>query len=75
MSGWSVVRWTGVLGLASIVVQLVGFIFGFAGGMPADINDATKFLAYAKTVHFTATTALLLLVIGLTLFHWLPRRS
>jgi len=31
MSGWSVVRWTGVLGLASIVVQLVGFIFGFAG--------------------------------------------
>lgn len=68
MSGWSVVRWTGVLGLASIVVQLVGFIFGFAGGMPADINDATKFLAYAKTVHFTATTALLLLVIGLTLF-------
>lgn len=68
MSGWSVVRWTGVLGLASVVVQLLGFVFGLAGGSPPDINDATKVLTYGKTAHFGATTALLLFLIGLTLF-------
>lgn len=58
----------GVLGLAAIVVQLVGFVFGFAGGVsPSDFNDATKLLAYAKSAHFTATTALFLFVIGMTL--------
>ena len=68
MSSWSVVRWTGVLGLAAIVVQLVGFIFGFAGGSPSDFEDATKLLAYAKSSHFTTTTALLLFLVGLSLF-------
>jgi hypothetical protein len=68
MNGWSVFRWTGLLGLTSIVVQLVGFIFGFSGGSIPDANDATKVLAYAKTSHFAATTALFLFVIGLSLF-------
>lgn len=68
MSGWSVVRWTGALGLASIVVQLAGFIFGFAGGPPPNVNDATKILVYAKDSHFAATSALFLFLIGLSLF-------
>ena len=38
MRGWSVVRWTGVLGLAAIVVQLVGVVFGLAGGIPPAIE-------------------------------------
>jgi hypothetical protein len=68
MSGWSVVRWTGALGLASIVVQLVGFIFGFSGGTPPDFNDANKLLAYAKSSHIATTTALLFFLIGLSFF-------
>jgi hypothetical protein len=68
MSSWSVVRWTGALGLASILVQLVGFIFGLSAGSPPDFNDPSKVLAYAKSAHFTTTTALFLFIIGLTLF-------
>jgi hypothetical protein len=68
MSGWSVVRWTGVLGLASIVVQLVGFIFGLSSGATPDFNDPNKLLAYAKSSHFATTTALFLFIIGLSLF-------
>jgi hypothetical protein len=68
MSGWSVVRWTGSLGLASIVVQLVGFIFGLSGGSTPDFNDPNKLVAYAKSSHFATTTALLLFVVGLSLF-------
>lgn len=68
MSGWSVVRWTGFLGLASIVVQLLGFIVGFSAGAPPDVNDPTKFLAYAKNSHFATTSALFLFLIGLSLF-------
>jgi len=30
MGGWSAVRWTGVLGLASIVVQIAGAVLGSA---------------------------------------------
>jgi hypothetical protein len=68
MSGWSVVRWTGVLGLASIILQLIGFIFGLSGGSPPDFNDATKVMAYTKSAHFNLTTALMFFLIGLTLF-------
>jgi hypothetical protein len=68
MSGWSVVRWTGALGLAAVVVQLVGFIFGLSGGSPPDFNDPNKLLAYAKSSHFSTTTALFLFLIGLSLF-------
>src|ERR1700674_4745479 len=68
MSGWSVVRWTGALGLAAIVVQLVGFIFGFAAGASADFNDPNKLLAFAKNSHFSDTTALFLFLIGFSLF-------
>src|ERR1700694_4505414 len=68
MSGWSVVRWTGALGLAAIVVQLVGFIFGFAAGASADFNDPNKLLAFAKNSHFSDTTALFLFLIGFALF-------
>jgi hypothetical protein len=68
MSGWSVVRWTGFLGVAAIVAQLVGSIAGSAGGSQPSIDDATKFLAYAKTSHFGSTTVLLLFFVGYSLF-------
>jgi hypothetical protein len=68
MSGWSVVRWTGVLGLAAIVVQLLGFIIGSSAGVPPDFNDANKILAYTKNSHFASTTTLVLFLIGLSLF-------
>jgi hypothetical protein len=68
MSGWSVVRWTGVLGLAAIVVQLVGAVFGIAGGVPPAIDDANKILAYSKDAHVAFTTALILFLIGFSLF-------
>jgi hypothetical protein len=68
MSSWSVVRWTGVLGLAAIIVQLVAFIVSFAGGVPPAIDDANKLLAYAKNAHFAIATALILFFIGLSLF-------
>jgi len=56
MSGWSVVRWTGVLGLAAVIAQLVGVVFGFTGGVPPAMDDANKFLAYTKTVSYTHLT-------------------
>jgi hypothetical protein len=56
------------LGLASIVVQLLAFIFGVTGGAPPDFNDPAKVMAYAKSSHFSTTTALFLFLIGLSLF-------
>jgi hypothetical protein len=67
MSGWSVVRWTGVLGLAAIVVQLLGFIVGITAGSPSSYDDKTL-LAYAKSSHFAITTGLILFFIGFSLF-------
>jgi hypothetical protein len=67
MSGWSVVRWTGVLGLAAIVAQLVAAVFLFAAGAPPAFDDAAKVLVYLKDAHFPLTTALILLSIGFAL--------
>jgi hypothetical protein len=67
-SRWSVVRWTGVLGLAAIVAQVVGAIVGSAAGSPPPIDDATKILAFAKGSHFAHTTVLVLFLIGFSLF-------
>ena len=68
MTGWSVVRWTGVLGLAAIVVQLVGAAVGSGAGSAPAIDDAAKFLAFAKSSHFASTTVFLLFFIGFALF-------
>src|SRR6267142_4124693 len=68
MSGWSVVRWTGVLGLAAIVVQVVAVVIGSAAGSAPAIDDATKLLAYVRSSHFAATTVLMLFFIGFALF-------
>jgi hypothetical protein len=67
MSGWSVVRWTGVLGLTGTVFQLVAFVFLFATGLPPTFDDATKVLAYVKDAHFALTTATILFFIGFAL--------
>src|SRR2546422_9046672 len=64
MSGWSVVRWTGVLGLTAMVVQLVAIIVFSAGGLPPGFDDATKVLAYMKNGHFLFTTSLILFFIA-----------
>ena len=68
MSGWSAVRWTGVLGLGAVIAQLVGIVFGFAGGVPPAIDDATKLLAYTKSSHFAVTSGLILFFVGFSLF-------
>src|ERR1700694_5021925 len=67
MSGWSVVRWTGALGLAAIVVQLLAFILGISAGAPSAYDDKTL-LAYAKNSHAVVTTGLILFFIGFSLF-------
>ena len=67
MSGWSVVRWTGVLGLTAIVMQLVAFSFFFAAGLPPAIDDANKILDYVKTAHFVLATALIVFFVGFAL--------
>jgi hypothetical protein len=66
MSGWSVVRWTGVFGLAAVVVQLLAFIIGFSAGAPSAYDDATL-LAYVKKSHDAGTTGLILFFIGFSL--------
>lgn len=68
MNGWSVVRWTGALGLAAIALQLVAVILFSAGGLPPPFGDATKVLAYLKNGHIVFTTSLILFFIGFALF-------
>jgi hypothetical protein len=71
MSGWSVVRWTGVLGIASIVFQVLTYIVFTATSPPTSgfaIDDANKILVYVKNWHFGYTTGLILAFIGLAFF-------
>lgn len=68
MSGWSVVRWTGALGLASIVLQLGAFILFLAAGIPPAFDDANKVLAYVKNAQFVFATAGILFFMGFSLF-------
>ena len=68
MRSWSVVRWTGVLGLAAIVAQVLGTIVGSSAGSKPSIDDATKFLAYVQSSHFASTTTLFLFFVGYSLF-------
>ena len=72
MSGWSVVRWTGVLGLAAVVAQLFGFValsvVPAQAGPPPPFDDATKILAFMKNGHSAYTTALVLFFIGFAFF-------
>jgi len=68
MSGWSVVRWTGMLGLAAIVVQVLAVIVFSAGGLPPAFDDGNKVLAYMKNGHVPFTTSLILYFIGFALF-------
>lgn len=68
MSGWSVVRWTGVLGLAAIVVQLAGAIAASVAGSDPGLDDANRILAFAKNSHFALTSVSVLFIIGFTLF-------
>lgn len=68
MSGWSIVRWTGVLGLAAIVAQLAGAIFGSVAGSAPGLDDANGILAFAKNSHFALTSVSVLFITGFTLF-------
>jgi hypothetical protein len=68
MSGWSVVRWTGILGLAAMVLQVLAVIIFSAGGLPPAFDDANKVLAYLKNGHIAFTTSLILFFIGFALF-------
>jgi hypothetical protein len=68
MSGWSVVRWTGVLGLAAVAVQLVGVVVAGTAGSAPSVDEPIKLLAFTKSSHFAVTTVELLFVIGFSLF-------
>jgi hypothetical protein len=68
LSSWSVVRWTGVLGLAAVAAQLVGFVVGSAAGSAPSADEATKLLAFAKNSHVALTTVLMFFLIGFSLF-------
>jgi hypothetical protein len=68
MSGWSVVRWTGVFGLAAIGAQVLGSIVASAAGSAPAVDDPTKLLAYVKSSHLAFTTVQLLFLIGFALF-------
>jgi hypothetical protein len=65
------VRWTGVLGLASVVLQVGTHIVLTATSPPVAgfaIDDMNKILVYVKGWHFGETTGLMLGFIGLALF-------
>jgi hypothetical protein len=68
MSGWSVVRWTGVFGLTAIGAQVLGSIVAAAAGSAPAVDDPTKLLAFVKSSHFAFTTVQLLFFIGFALF-------
>ena len=68
MGGWSVVRWTGILGLAAVVVQLLGVVFASVAGSPPSVEDPAKLLAFTKSSHFTLTTVEMLFMLGFALF-------
>lgn len=71
MSSWSVVRWTGLLGLASIIFQVLTYIVFIATSPPlssVSIDDANKMLVFVKNWHFGYTTGLIIGFIGLALF-------
>ena len=68
MSGWSAVRWTGVLGLAAIVAQLAGAVAGSVAGTVPAFDDPNKILAFAKDHHLALTSVSVLFIIGFTLF-------
>ena len=67
MRGWTVVRWTGALGLASVVAQLLALALFAAAGLPPGFDDATKVLDYVRGGHFVLTTSLILLFIAFAL--------
>ena len=68
MSGWSVVRWTGVLGLAAMVAQVLGSIAASTAGSEQAVDDPTRLLAFFKSSHVAFTTTELLFLIGFALF-------
>jgi hypothetical protein len=68
MSGWSIVRWTGVFGLAAIGAQVLGTIVASAAGSAPAVDDPTKLLAFVRSSHFAFTTVQLLFLIGFALF-------
>jgi hypothetical protein len=63
-----VVRWTGVLGLAAILAQILGVIVASAAGSAPAVDDAAKFLTFVKNSQFASTTVLMLFFIGFSLF-------
>jgi hypothetical protein len=68
MSRWSVVRWTGVLGLAAVAIQLVGVVFAATAGSAPSVDDPAKLLSFTKSSHFTLTTVEMLFLVGFAIF-------
>ena len=49
MKGWDARRWTGVVGFAWVVIQVVGVVLLLSAGSPPDFDDAEKFAAWINT--------------------------
>ena len=67
MSGWTVVRWTGVLGLTAVAVQLIGVVFASAAGS-TPVGDPARLVVFIKSSQIALTTVELLFLIGFSLF-------
>jgi hypothetical protein len=57
------VRWTGVLGLAAIVAQLAGAVFGSVAGSAPSLDDPNGILAFAKNSHFALASVSVLFMV------------
>ncbi len=68
MSDWTRERWTGRLGLAAAVIQLVGFGFAFSPGLPPSLADRARLLSYLKSSDSQLLTSALLFFLGFALY-------
>jgi hypothetical protein len=49
MTGWDWRRWTGVLGLVYVVIQVAALVLFLVAGNPPDFGDATKYAGWINS--------------------------
>jgi hypothetical protein len=49
MESWDYRRWTGVIGMVWVVIQVVGIVLFLLAGSPPDFADAKKFASWINT--------------------------
>ncbi|HEV2034351.1 MAG TPA: hypothetical protein VGU71_09150 [Candidatus Dormibacteraeota bacterium] len=75
MSGWNWRRWTGVLGLVYVAIQVAGLVLFLLAGNPPDFGDAKKYAGWINSnsgllmgdayLTAVATAVLLMLLTGI----------